>query len=1356
MIATIDKLAHNHLHRLPTPVTPTPRRPNSPTPTAPVAPIPRLPTYHPNRPRSSMSRHMMPPLGMKPDWADWDDLAVRLSSLPKVTTIRDLTGYFRHHGRIVFIEILEPKRASVTALIRFSPPPSTPFWQDPMTIRISGRNYRISAKLLPHRDPDKITTPEGNTYPAQLRIRPSRLQFGLLSQPDQFMAMRTVDSALGRESSFVVDLKARRVDIIFTCYIEDPRRADPKVKHDSVIGAKEGFAVYKARIFFPHLQKLAVLDEGESFSVLMPLESPPILFKRGDYQRSFAEGKSSWSELDLWNRAVGVVYDTSWFKDAPISLRGDHHFVDIGRCTTYKITFLKSDANAVWDTMKKALQDFNISIGDLAADSLHTVPAVKSNFWEIVEPAETANLALLAAMEVHLPFDVGYQLRVCISQGYLDVTNLDLEFLRRLSDLSSARKRTRNRALDLLTYVAESDGPNAGDSTNLYPKRFYDPRALFTDRTATSYYLELGTPLHCTWVRKVVITPSTMYLSTANPEPSNRVLRQYAAYADRFLRVQFTDELVKGRIFSSPNSTQQDALFNRVYRTLTNGIDIADRHFEFLAFGNSQFRENGAYFFAPTEYLTCDHIREWMGNVAHIRVVAKYAARLGQCFSTTRALTDSPISKRVEEIDDIIRNNWCFTDGVGKISPTLAEYFARPLQLTGKIVPSAFQFRLGGSKGLLVIWPDLTFNKVSLRPSQKKFTAQSTHLEIIKPSRYSVATLNRQTITILSCLGVPDDVFLELQRRQMLDYSEAMVDSTTAMRLLSRFVDQNGITTTVAQMIKDGFMEAKEPFFMCILQVWRAWSLRLLREKARIVVEQGAFVFGCVDETCTLRGYYEPKGSASGSGSKGDFPQIFIQVPRPGLPPDDPNSYMVVTGLCVVGRNPSLHLGDMRVVEAVDVPALHHLRDVVVFPATGDRDIPSMCSGGDLDGDDFFVIWDRNLIPPEQNHPPMIHKPEKPVELERDVQPSDLIAFFVTYMKNDTLSTIAHAHLAQADLLEGGPRNSVCVELARLHSNAVDYPKSGQPAHLKASLRPRLYPHFMEKPGKSYHSRKVLGQLYDVVTKVEFHPSYSGIFDERIIRRFALTDETLRRARIIKRQHDRALRQIMNQREIGTEFEVWSTFVLKKPRAGSDYQMQEMMGPIIASHRDRFRSACIRAAGSHEPEVLYPFIAATYLVTWEAVQVRIRERRDESMPLISFPWIFEQELGRIANMPQEYQVDRIPEISAGAWSGEGEDEAEYEKLLGLGEFEPKPAASDEEEPSDGGIHMEATSQGLQEHMVPARVETGTEGEKCSGEEPSIVEDVSDTRQPQEEYVTLEEDETSSMDELTRMLADSSL
>lgn len=52
-----------------------------------------------------------------------------------------------------------------------------------------------------------------------------------------------------------------------------------------------------------------------------------------------------------------------------------------------------------------------------------------------------------------------------------------------------------------------------------------------------------------------------------------------------------------------------------------------------------------------------------------------------------------------------------------------------------------------------------------------------------------------------------------------------------------------------------------------------------------------------------------------------------------------------------------------------DAPLLHHLEDVIVFSALGSRPACDEMSGGDLDGDIYFVIWDRDLVPLEE-HPP--------------------------------------------------------------------------------------------------------------------------------------------------------------------------------------------------------------------------------------------------------------------------------------------------------------------------------------------------------------------------------------------------
>lgn len=1293
-----------------------------------------------------IGRHNLNASGIRAQWADWRSISLRVWGLPAASTTYDLWSLFQRNGQIIAVELFE--RDGVrdgTGRVRFSPPPAEQFWYDIMTVTIQGQQVKIKVELQHDRPLPQIQAPSGRNYPPSLNITMKALQFGVLARENEAMPLRTVQSNTRGEFVLTADFKFKCIEIAFACHIKDPRRDDPSIRYPSPVGKLEHTQEYKTQIQFVHIKKLVYVDVDENtWALLIPLSSPPLFYKKADHAVSHSKIRNTWNERDTWNRTVDITYDTSWFKDDPVALRRVNQFIDIGRWTTYRLFFAKS-ALADWNAMRHALRDFNINVDNTTLKGFPEVPAKLSSVWDILEPEQTSaigsneNLALLAnTKDIHLPYDVRYQLEVCISQGILNEFDITAEFLQRLADLSKGRTARRDRAKDLLVYIAEPPtGTRIEDRGKLDAKRIYDPMSLFEDKKAMSHYPELSIPEHCQWLRKVVITPTTMYLSSPVPEPSNRVLRQYINHEDRFLRVQFTDEITKGRIFPAPDTDQENALFNRVHRTLQNGIQIGGRHFQYLATGNSQFRENGAYFFCPTEFLTCDNIRNWMGDMNHIRVVAKYASRLGQCFSTTKAPKASPIGQTIVHIKDIEHNGWCFTDGVGKIAPNRAVFLVQTLSNMHKVhtsVPSVFQFRLGGSKGILVQWPDVPFNEVHLRPSQNKFTAPSRGLEVIKASRYSVATLNRQTIIILSCLGVPDAAFEDMLKKQVASYERAMEDPQVAMQLLSKFIDQNGVTTTIAQAIADGFMETKEPFVIAILQVWRAWSMRLLREKARIVVEQSAFVFGCVDETRTLRGHYE----SAESGEKNDpnnLPQIFLQVPKTGSKPGQPGEYRIITGICVLGRNPSLHPGDVRVVEAVDVPGLRHLRDVVVFPAVGDRDIPSMCSGGDLDGDDYFVIWDPQLIPSEWNFPPMVHEAPKSKELKRDVKVTDLISFFVRYMKNDSLSTIAHAHLAKCDALLDGPKDPRCIELAHLHSNSVDYPKTGREAKLIPSLRPKRFPHFMEKPPhKTYRSNKILGRLYDHVAKTKFSPKLDGAFDERILRRYALEAETLKTIRLVKRQHDKAMRQIMNQHDIETEFEVWSTFVLSRPRVGSEYKRQEKMEPVVTNHKERFRAACIKVAGSREPSVFYRVVAAAYHVTWEEVQmtqarlVEVNEtgqqpsQAPEQRPMISFPWIFEHELGRIATSKGNFELEEMPKPTMESNNDYENDDDEFERLVGAGVIE-----GDEENNDKGFLTLGAS-------MTPIPTTKTVE------REPVV----------DEEMVELEEDEDTGLDALARL------
>ena len=206
----------------------------------------------------------------------------------------------------------------------------------------------------------------------------------------------------------------------------------------------------------------------------------------------------------------------------------------------------------------------------------------------------------------------------------------------------------------------------------------------------------------------------------------------------------------------------------------------------------------------------------------------------------------------------------------------------------------------------------------------------------------------------------------------------------------------------------------------------------------------------------------------------------------------------------------------------------------------------------------------------------------------------------------------------------------------------------------------------MEKSrARTYHSRTVLGQLYDMVERQVFdnRENYKLPFDERILKRYELSNDLLRQARKLKSQYDIAMRRIMGQLEIRTEFEVWTTFVLSKPRVGTDYKVQEKVGREAAGLKMQFRGLCLKAAGASDRgdfEKLGPFVAAMYRVTCEEIRIALYEARQphiqpdgtvglrkitaRSMPLISFPWLFPAELGRIATGIERKGTEKVARL----------------------------------------------------------------------------------------------------------------
>eukprot|EP00899_Mesostigma_viride_P010654 jgi/Mesvir1/19590/Mv09891-RA.1 len=232
--------------------------------------------------------------------------------------------------------------------------------------------------------------------------------------------------------------------------------------------------------------------------------------------------------------------------------------------------------------------------------------------------------------------------------------------------------------------------------------------------------------------------------------------------------------------------------------------------------------EIGRWKGAPPLPCSVDDIWRLMGDLTSIRCPGRYASRMGQCFSTTVPTMEVPDASwgRLAEVS---RDGYCFSDGIGVVTPDLAARMAAAMGLAR--VPCAFQVRFKGCKGMLAVWgadsimrdilPGGTSDggcagvgsgssgsmgvsrglldgcglgqysqqagqplqqgaassattpmvkQLWVRASMDKFTSQHAMLEVVDRAKYIPCYLNRQLIVLLTALGVPDDSIWSLQQ----------------------------------------------------------------------------------------------------------------------------------------------------------------------------------------------------------------------------------------------------------------------------------------------------------------------------------------------------------------------------------------------------------------------------------------------------------------------------------------------------------------------------------------------------------------------------------------------------------------
>jgi hypothetical protein len=204
---------------------------------------------------------------------------------------------------------------------------------------------------------------------------------------------------------------------------------------------------------------------------------------------------------------------------------------------------------------------------------------------------------------------------------------------------------------------------------------------------------------HLVLVHRVSVTPTGIYLDGPDLEVSNRVIRQYSAHSDHFIRVEFADE--DGSPLSYDSRTSNERIYDNKYReTLRSSINIAGKVFKFLGFSHSSLRSQTCWFCAPFineggRLIHAPIIISDLGNFSKIRSPARCAARIGQAFSDTSGAI--PIKQEnLNWLPDVERHDRVFSDGCGTISLALLKKVWAGWSASKRSQPTILQIRFQG------------------------------------------------------------------------------------------------------------------------------------------------------------------------------------------------------------------------------------------------------------------------------------------------------------------------------------------------------------------------------------------------------------------------------------------------------------------------------------------------------------------------------------------------------------------------------------------------------------------------------------------------------------------------------------
>ena len=445
-------------------------------------------------------------------------------------------------------------------------------------------------------------------------------------------------------------------------------------------------------------------------------------------------------------------------------------------------------------------------------------------------------------------------------------------------------------------------------------------------------------------MKHISITPYSIRIKKESFHQSSRFLRLYF-HNDNFIKVEFKDEndtqlYSNGQnAFNSNKLSGLSKLYDKVFR---EGFNLCGKKYIFFLNPTNCMRANSLWLLEENEFNTKkDFYYRDLGldslTINKNIPFSKLLSRLSQNFTSSYGFKNK-LNKdgfTCEIIDDLkTKRGDLYNDGCGMISYDLMKEICDDMN-KGEFA-SAMQIRYKGAKGVLVVNPNIEGKKILLTKSMVKFKCENTEdLEVIRFSRYSPGYLNLQIIILLLLNGISKGRIFNIAKKEVGNYrnfkmvKEKLPIKNIEFEKVLNHIKKNNI---ILQQQKDYMSKIARSTFIYN-------RLSNISKKYRFHMKNCCFLIGVCDFDNIL-------------GENEIFVQICVE-----------NKKKIITGDILVTKNPCLSIYDLQKVKGVKNETFSkYFTNVIVFPSKGAIPLPSKITGSDLDGDIYWVCWEKSFI----------------------------------------------------------------------------------------------------------------------------------------------------------------------------------------------------------------------------------------------------------------------------------------------------------------------------------------------------------------------------------------------------------